>query len=108
MIETMLNSMKTAPVSWGKVVAFALLCVLAPCYGQGTFTWITFDGPPLVPRGTAKVVQEYYESGMSFAPIDPNAPFAGFVRRGGAPLAPRKMAPPICRLPWQAVSSLLR
>ncbi len=56
------------------------------CLGQGTLN-ITFDGPPLVQPATARIVQEYYEYGMSFTPIDPDAPFAGFVRRkgGGTP-----------------------
>jgi hypothetical protein len=56
------------------------------CLGQGTFL-ISFDGSPLIQPGTARIVQQYYESGMSFTPIDPDAPFAGFVRRkgGGTP-----------------------
>jgi len=53
--------------------------------GQGTFetVHITFEGPPPQPAGTGQVVQEYYESGMSFTPIDPNAPWSGFTRSGG-------------------------
>lgn len=56
------------------------------CLGQGTLN-ITFDGPPLIQPGTATIVQQYLEYGMSFTPIDPDAPFAGFVRRkgGGTP-----------------------
>ncbi len=49
--------------------ALAPLFVLAQCYGQGTFTRITFDGPPLQPPGTAYNVQQYYESKMSFTPL---------------------------------------
>jgi hypothetical protein len=60
----------------------ALFAVAVPCLGQGTLQ-ITFDGPPVQPPGTGKIVQEYYEAGMSFTPIDPNAPWAGFVRQGG-------------------------
>jgi hypothetical protein len=80
MIEIMLTSMKTALVPWGKVVAFALLSVLPPCYGQGTFTWITFDGPPLQPPGTVYNTQQYYENSMSFTPL---AGTVGFGRAGG-------------------------
>jgi hypothetical protein len=29
------------------------------------------------------VVQQYYEAGMSFTPVDPNVPFPGFARNGG-------------------------
>jgi len=75
--------MRTSRPHWIELVVFALVCVLAPCYGQGTFTWITFDGPPVIPPGTSKIVQQYYEAGISFTPIDPNAPFAGFIRSGG-------------------------
>ncbi|MEI7940741.1 MAG: PEP-CTERM sorting domain-containing protein [Verrucomicrobiota bacterium] len=67
--------------------AVALIVTLgflgARCWGQGTFTPITFDGPPPQPWGTRYTVQNYSEAGMSFTPIDPNAPWAGFSRNGG-------------------------
>jgi hypothetical protein len=49
---------------------------------------ITFEGPPLIPPGTGKIVQEYSESGFVFTPIDPNAPWPGFVRMGSSPPGP--------------------
>ena len=63
-----------------------ILCSALSCLGQGTLN-ISFDGPPLIRPGTAAIFQQYFENGMSFTPIDPDAPFAGFVRRkgGGAP-----------------------
>lgn len=64
-------------------VMLSFLPVLLQCHGQGTFTRITFDGPPLQPPGTQYRVQQYYEAGMSFTPIDPNAPWSGFGRNGG-------------------------
>jgi hypothetical protein len=67
---------------WVQLVAFVPFFGLTQCFGQGTLTRITFDGPPLIAPGTGKVVQQYYESGMSFTPIDPNAPFSGFERYG--------------------------
>jgi len=100
--------MKTLSSLWFGLVALGPFLALAQCCAQGTFTWVTFDGPPLIPLGTGKVVQEYYESGVSFTPIDPTAPFAGFVRNGGGGGRPLKTALPICRLPWQAVSCSLR
>jgi hypothetical protein len=48
-------------------------------YGQGT---VTFDGPPLQPPGTARVVQEYHELGMWFVPLPGTD---GFGRRGRNP-----------------------
>lgn len=67
-------------------VAAAMVSCSLSCLGQGTLN-ITFDGPPLIQPGTATIVQQYHEYGMSFTPIDPDAPFAGFVRRrgGGTP-----------------------
>ena len=41
---------------------------------------LRFEGPPFLPPNTDRVVQEYSESGFVFTPIDPNAPWAGFVR----------------------------
>jgi hypothetical protein len=54
--------------------------------GQGTIN-ITFDGPPPQPVGTSYGYSKYIEAGVSFTPIDPNAPFAQFGRRrgGGTP-----------------------
>lgn len=76
----------------GKEAAFVcaagwvLFCFLAQCQGQGTLQ-ITFDGPPVQPPGTAKIVQEYDEAGMSFTPI-PGSLY-GFVRVGINPVGGR-------------------
>ena len=65
-------------------VGCGFLCPMLP--GQGTVQ-VGFDLSPFIPPGTARIVQQYYESGISFTPIDPDAPFPGFVRRkgGGTP-----------------------
>jgi hypothetical protein len=60
------------------VSLFACLC-LAAAYGQGTLQ-ITFDGPPVQPSGTARVITNYFEGGMLFAPL-PRV--NGLVRNGG-------------------------
>lgn len=57
----------------------ALLLSPREAHAQGT---ITFDGPPLIPSGSARVVQSYSESGVWFAPI---LGTDGFVRRGNSP-----------------------
>jgi hypothetical protein len=75
--------MRTVRSLWIQLAGLGPLLALAQCCGQGTFTRITFDGPPVIAPGTGRVVQQYYESGLSFTPIDPNAPWAGFVRNGG-------------------------
>src|SRR5437879_4609487 len=61
---------------------FAGFCIAANSYGQGTLR-ITFDGPPVQPRGTAALVTNYYESGVLFTPITPGDPHHAFVRNGG-------------------------
>jgi hypothetical protein len=81
--ETMLNSMRILKGRWLRLVGLGLLFALGQCFGQGTLTPITFDGPPTIARGTGKLVTSYYEAGMSFTPIDPNAPWAAFARNGG-------------------------
>jgi hypothetical protein len=48
-------------------------------FGQGTLT-ITFDGPPIVPRGSGVYVQSYHESGFYFTPLPVSD---GFGRQGG-------------------------
>jgi hypothetical protein len=58
-----------------------VLTVTLDCGAQGTMSF-TFDGPPSIAAGTATVVQQYAESGVSFTPIDPSAPWSGFVRMG--------------------------
>jgi hypothetical protein len=75
--------MRTVSSLWVQLVALGPVFALAQCCGQGTFVRITFDGPPVIALDTAIIVTNYYESGMSFTPIDPNAPWAGFVRRNG-------------------------
>src|SRR5881296_3192382 len=75
------NSALSTPPPCGVRVYASLMVVcfvLAKARGQGTIH-VTFDGPPPRPRGTAQVVQEYYESGMRFDSL--NA--IGFVRSGG-------------------------
>ena len=79
----MLNTMRTVRSPWVQLVALGPFFALVQCFGQGTFTQIAFDGPPPQPPGTQYIVQRYDEAGMSFTPIDPNAPFAGFARNGG-------------------------
>jgi len=68
-------------------VAVALLSLACHdfCLAQGNFTplHITFDGPPAPAPGTAYKTKQYYESNLAFTPIDPDALFAGFVRRRG-------------------------
>lgn len=80
----MLNTMRILRGRWLRLVGLGLLFAMAQCYGQGTLTPITFDGPPSIAPNTAMIVGSYYESGMSFTPVDPSAPWAGFVRRNGA------------------------
>jgi hypothetical protein len=79
----MLNSMRILRGRWLRLVGLGLLFALPQCCGQGTLTPITFDVPPNIAPGTAKIVGSYYEAGMSFTPVDPNVPWAGFVRRNG-------------------------
>ena len=57
----------------------ALLLSLRAASAQGTFT-VTFDGPPLQPPGTGRVIQYYGESGVWFRPISGTD---GFTRMGG-------------------------
>lgn len=52
------------------------------CHGQGTLH-VTFDGPPPIAPGTAILVQQYFESGLSFRPI--NSKDQGFGRVGTQP-----------------------
>ena len=59
----------------------ALLLSVCVASAQGTFA-VTFDGPPLIPPGTARVVQSYSESGIWFARIPGTG---GFVRVGSSP-----------------------
>jgi len=59
-----------------------LLCAVNQGFGQGTPIQITFDGPPLIAPGTAKFVQQYYESNMWFRPLGVVEPGNGFGRRG--------------------------
>lgn len=63
-----------------RLVALCLISVSVCCQGQGTFNWITFDGPPPQPSGTAFLIQRYDEAGMSFVPLPGSV---GFVRSGG-------------------------
>jgi hypothetical protein len=62
----------------------ALWLSLTLASGQGTFQslTITFDGPPVVSPGTAKIVGSYQEQGTWFVPIPGTV---GFVRRGSNP-----------------------
>jgi hypothetical protein len=66
----------------GAVVTLVLSFCTA--VAQGTFKPVTviFDGPPLQPPGTARLVQYYNESGVWFVPIPGTD---GFTRRGGSP-----------------------
>ena len=59
-----------------------LFWVIPQSCGQGTIQ-ITFDGPPPQPPGTSYNIQQYYESGMWFRPIE--GPGSGniLVRAGG-------------------------
>jgi hypothetical protein len=61
-----------------KVIPILLLWfVYTSCEAQGT---ITFDGPPVISRGNADVVQFYSEAGMWFQPTSGTD---GFTRQGG-------------------------
>ena len=75
--------MRTVRSLWIQLAGLGPFLALVQCCGQGTFTRITFDGPPAIAPDTAKIVQQYYESGLSFTPSDPNAPWSGFGRRNG-------------------------
>jgi hypothetical protein len=69
-----------------RTILIALASSTICCQGQGTIQ-VGFDLSPSIAPGTARIIQHYEEYGMSFTPIDPEAPFAGFVRRrgGGTP-----------------------
>jgi hypothetical protein len=60
------------------VTMLLLCCASARCLGQGTLQ-ITFNGPPIQPPGTAKIVTNYVESGVSFASVPQSF---GFIRMG--------------------------
>jgi hypothetical protein len=47
---------------------FVTLAVPLSCVAQGSFT-VNFDGPPNQPSGSQVLVQQYFESGMSFEPL---------------------------------------
>ena len=49
-------------------IAAALFLTLSTCHGQGTLQF-NFDGPPLIPAGSAIGVQIYDEAGMRFTPL---------------------------------------
>jgi hypothetical protein len=49
----MLNPMRTVRSLWVQLVALGPFFALAECFGQGTFTQITFDGPPVIALDTA-------------------------------------------------------
>jgi hypothetical protein len=78
----MTHAMLMLSYNMSRIPLLFLASMATSALGQGTLTWITFDGPPPQPLGTAIVLQQYFEAGMSFTPIDPNAPWSGFVRRG--------------------------
>jgi hypothetical protein len=66
-------------------VFFCAAAAQSVCSAQGTFH-VTFDGSPTVPRGSAVVVQAYYEWGFSFTGLPGSD---GFTRQGGgATLSP--------------------
>jgi hypothetical protein len=58
-----------------------LLSAALHCAGQGALQ-ITFDGAPIVPRGSDIGVSQYVEQGILFAPIGPS-PGNQFGRTGG-------------------------
>jgi hypothetical protein len=60
----------------------ACLCGVIGSYGQGTLQ-ITFDGPPIQSPGTARIVTNYFESGMLFTATNPITHNIYFVRNGG-------------------------
>jgi hypothetical protein len=62
----------------GAITMLLLCCAAASCLGQSTFQ-ITFKGPPVQPPGTAAIVTNYTEAGMSFTTISSSV---GFVRMG--------------------------
>ena len=78
----MLRPMRTLISPWMRLVALGSFFALAECRGQGTFTWITFDGPPLLPPTDEFAISYYSEKGMVFTPIGAGQ----FGRSGGAPL----------------------
>jgi hypothetical protein len=84
-------TMKAVKVGLCQSVVLVFFCLMTASWGQTTFEPIrvTFDGPPVQPPGTAFTVQRYYEAGMAFTPIDPNAPWAGFGRVGRNPVPGR-------------------
>ena len=72
--------MKGVGSLWIRLLALGPFLALAQCSGQGTFTSITFDGPPPQPPRTVYNTQQYYENSMSFTPL---AGTVGFGRAGG-------------------------
>ena len=83
-METAIGQLKVTDCStrmWPCIV-LAVLGAIVHCQGQGTVL-ITFDGPPLQPRGTAYYVQQYYEAGIWCRPLGVVGPGNGFGRVGG-------------------------
>src|ERR1022692_2046340 len=62
---------------------FTVLLFVEYSHGQG-LVQITFDGPPVQSPGTATLITNYSEAGMSFTPIDLANRNQAFVRQGGA------------------------
>ena len=50
------------------IQCLAVCCLAIQSHAQGTLHF-TFDGPPLVPAGSAIGVQSYVEAGMRFTPL---------------------------------------
>jgi hypothetical protein len=72
-----------------KIAIFSLTCFLADAsaHAQGTLQ-ITFDGPPALASGAGILVTNYFESGMSFTPINPNNWNEAFARDSGGTNVP--------------------
>ena len=65
------------------VAVFVFVSVARSVCGQGTFQ-ITFDGPPVQPQGTAALVTNYSEAGISLKPVSADG---RFIRVGANPVA---------------------
>jgi hypothetical protein len=80
-------TMKIVNLQRSQPIILILFCSMALCMAQGTLApiYVTFEGPPIQPPGTAVIVQEYNEAGMLFT--SSNLP--GFVRVGSSPVPAR-------------------
>ena len=64
--------------SFMNVFVFVLMLFFSPAqsHAQGTVqSTVTFDGSPVIPRGSGMVVNYYYEQGVTFRGVGTNDTF---------------------------------